>query len=404
MESILTGCILRRMQTSSAVPASVSSSANAVFKYVPKHHYHREHPRMRGTRDVNRSQTDTAFPQGSLSIAQVLTAYALLQNAFKGVKVGKIGYGSLGGGINQQDINNLCQATGCAAPSVKILEVAGGKNDPTDQDSTVEVMLDFQMIAFTIWWLTGEAAQIVAAFGPNAAGGMTAVTQALVDEGCTVISWSWGSAASGWNPAERAGLEAVFIKGVAKGVTFFAASGDNSVDDGTQARTPDYPASSLYVWAVGGTNLTVNDNGTRANEQAWGDGSPGDDGTGGGYDPTVALPAWQAGVVQGTHRGAPDSSANADPQSGYQISANGSWTVVGGTSASSPLTAAIVAVAKAFLGITTGMLTPTAYANRQSAFNDIVQGSNGDAAAPGWDDSTGNGSPNGFNFIQALCG
>lgn len=114
------------------------------------------------------------------------------------------------------------------------------------------------------------------------------------------------------------------------------------------------------------------------------------------------MPEFQSGIVPGTHRGVPDSSANADPVSGWQMSANGSWTVVGGTSAASPFTAALIGVARSYHRIEAGLLTPRLYRNRETAVNDILLGSNGDRATPGWDPATGNGSPHGPAFIDAL--
>jgi hypothetical protein len=87
------------------------------------------------------------------------------------------------------------------------------------------------------------------------------------------------------------------------------------------------------------------------------------------------------------------------------MSANGSWTVVGGTSAASPFTAALVAVARAVAkGAVSGRLTPDIYLARASACNDITTGSNGDPAVAGWDPATGLGSPAGDAFIAAITG
>jgi kumamolisin len=170
------------------------------------------------------------------------------------------------------------------------------------------------------------------------------------------------------------------------------------------------------VWAVGGTRLLVNSDGSRANEMAWGDGRPGDDGGGGGYDPSIATPSWQNGIVpsRAKGRGVPDTSANADPQSGWQIPANGSWTVVGGTSAASPFTAALIAVAYsvaakrkgvsvAEIQKTAGLLLPAIYGARATACNDITTGSDGNPAVSGWDPATGLGTPNGDGFIDAIA-
>jgi len=364
------------------------------------HHYHRVHSRLRGVR----SASSTGFPAGTLSPAQVLTAYGFKQGQYAGAAPVKLGIGSLGGGVVQADIDNAVAAWGMLAPKVTIRTVGGASSDPTaDQDSNVENMLDLLLMAFTWWWLTGTPADITIVFGPNASGGMTAVTQDLAGANVEVASWSWGSAASTWDPVERAGLAAAFEAAVAGGVTFCAASGDNSVDDGTSAPSADYPCADPCVWAVGGTYLEIATDGSRFKETAWGDGQPGDEGGGGGFDPTLPMPPYQQGIVPGSVRGVPDTAANADPNSGWQISANGSWTVVGGTSASSPFTAALIAVAKGAAQVgDEGLLTPALYAARASACSDITAGSNGDPASLGWDPATGLGSPNGPAFIDTL--
>lgn len=370
---------------------------------MPQHHYHRIHPRMRG----RRLPRAAGFPAGTLSPAQILTAYGFKQNQYAGAAPVKLGIGSLGGGVVQADIDNSVKAWGMLAPKLTVRTVGGAVNDPTsDQDSNVENMLDLiPTMAFTWWWLTGTAADITITFGPNASGGMEQVTRDLMAAGIEVGSWSWGSAASGWDPTERASLSKAFADAVAANIQFCAASGDNSVDDGTSAPSADYPCSDANVWAVGGTNLSLNADGTINVESAWGDGAPGDEGGGGGEDPTVPIPTWQQGVVPSdlTGRGVPDTAANADPNSGWQMSANGSWTVVGGTSASSPFTAALIAVSKGVAkSAGTGVTTPAVYAARATACNDITTGSDGDAAGIGWDEATGLGSPHGDGFVQGI--
>jgi kumamolisin len=353
------------------------------------HHYHQIHPRLRGVRGA------PAFPAGSLSPAQILSAYGFRQNQYAGARPIKLGIGSLGGGVVQADIDASVRAWGMLAPKLTIR----GVDDPADQNSNVENMLDIvPTMAFTWWWLTGTPADITISFGPNAAGGMEHVTRDLVAADVKVASWSWGSAASSWDPAERKSLAKAFADAAAAGVTFCAASGDNSIDDGTQAPSADYPASDPNVWAVGGTLLVPG-----VSESAWGDGKPGDSGGGGGFDPTVPTPLWQHNVGRG--RGVPDTSANADPNSGWQMSANGSWTVVGGTSAASPFTAALIAVARGLALVEPkGAIAHLVYEATFAAMRDILKGSNGDPAAPGWDPATGLGTPNGDAFIRALTG
>lgn len=367
---------------------------------MSKHHYHRVHPRLRGTLNAA-----PRLPSGTLSPAQILTAYGFKQNQYAGVAPVKLGIGSLGGGVVQEDIDNSVAAWGMKAPNLTVRTVNGATNDPTsDQDSNVENMLDLlPTMAFTWWWLTGQPADITISFGPNASGAMEAVTRDLVAAGVEVASWSWGSAASGWDPSERASLSQAFADAVSAGVCFCAAAGDNSIDDGTQAAVADYPSADPNVWAVGGTKLLISANGARASEQAWGDGAPGDEGGGGGFDLSVPTPVWQRGVVPtGSGRGVPDTSANADPNSGWQMSANGAWTAVGGTSASSPFTAALIAIARGLAKVA-GKGAAAASVYGAAATNDITLGSNGDAATPGWDPATGLGSPNGDAFIRAIA-
>jgi kumamolisin len=85
----------------------------------------------------------------------------------------------------------------------------------------------------------------------------------------------------------------------------------------------------------------------------------------------------------------PDISANADPETGYEILVYGQWQIVGGTSAAAPLFAGLFAA----IGGKRGFVSPELWAN-QSAFNDIVSGNNGQySAAKGPDPCSGVGSP-----------
>lgn len=367
------------------------------------HHYHRIHSRLQGVRLPKRIRSRD-FPAGTLSPAQVLVAYGFKQNQYAGAMPIKLGIGSLGGGVVQADIDNAVATWGMAVPKLTVRMVGGASNDPTDQNSNVENMLDLELASFAWWWLTGTPADITICFGPNASGGMQLVTDDLVAAGVQVASWSWGSAASSWDPNERAALASSFVSAVNAGVCFCAASGDNAIDDGTSAPSADYPCADPNVWAVGGTNLSIDANGNRVDEVAWGDGNPGDEGGGGGFDPTVPVPSWQQAVLStAPGRGIPDTSANADPNSGWQISANGSWTVVGGTSASSPFTAALIAVAKGMANMVgSGLTAPAVYQSSATACNDITAGSNGEPSTVGWDEATGLGSPAGDGFIQTI--
>lgn len=224
-------------------------------------------------------------------------------------------------------------------------------------------------------------------------------------------AWCGNSPGASWSGSDRSYTESKFSAGQSKGVWGFAASGDNSLDDQTSNRATDYPCSSVYIVAGGGTRLVLNADGTIKQELAWGDGNPGDAGGGGGFDPQTPRPSWQVPVIPSTYpnigRGVPDISGNADPVSGWQIVSDGQWVDVGGTSAVAPFYAGVFAAIKGamqFKGLPIpNNLVQALYAN-PAMFNDIVLGSNGDPARDGWDDSTGMGSIKGDKTVAYFLG
>jgi kumamolisin len=107
-------------------------------------------------------------------------------------------------------------------------------------------------------------------------------------------------------------------------------------------------------------------------------------------------------------RGVPDVAGNADPETGYQIMADGQMQVVGGTSAVAPLWAALIARLAQATGKRFGLIQPALYAGIEPGtavpgFHDIVSGNNGAyRAGPGWDACTGLGSPDGPALLTRL--
>jgi len=156
-----------------------------------------------------------------------------------------------------------------------------------------------------------------------------------------------------------------------------------------------YPSCSQYVVAVGGTSVATNSAGTWTGESAWSSG-------GGGNSTYVSKPAWQTGVTMtGSHRGVPDISSDADPNTGVAVYDSTSyqgysgWMVFGGTSVSSPCMAGMVNVSGLTFTSTTQFLTTlySNYLNSPSVFRDVTTGSNGFPALMGWDYATGVGTP-----------
>ncbi len=176
------------------------------------------------------------------------------------------------------------------------------------------------------------------------------------------------------------------------GVVFTVATGDS----GTGA---EYPATSKYVTAVGGTSLTRSGNARGWTESAWGSGGSGCS----AYD---AKPTWQTQSTGCTRRAEADVAAVADPNTGVAVY-NGGWAVYGGTSAAAPIVAAVYALA----GTPGATDLPAAYpyAHPGSLF-DVTGGSNGSCgtvicnAGTGWDGPTGLGTPNGTAAFAAGTG
>ncbi len=231
----------------------------------------------------------------------------------------------------------------------------------------------------------------------------------------SVVSISWGGPEAGWTRQSIQAFNNVLKSAAALGVTICAASGDNGSGDGLQdgSNHVDFPASSPYVLACGGTTLDAQAGQGIRSEVVWNDEAAGGGAGGGGVSAVFDAPPYQKGLsaaLKGggstplTKRGVPDVAGDASPTTGYQISVAGTTAVMGGTSAVAPLWAALIARINAAAGSPVGWANPKLYA-QPSAFHDITRGNNGAfAAAAGWDACTGLGSPDGKQIAAVLQG
>jgi subtilase family serine protease len=228
------------------------------------------------------------------------------------------------------------------------------------------------------------------------------------------LSCSWG-----WNPDDTAQLDPVFQEFAAQGQNLFVASGDAGAYTGSNSTDNSYPAESVYVVAVGGTDLTTNGTGGPwQSETAWIDssGGPADDG--------FAIPSWQTSIANSlnqastTIRNVPDvaAEANTDNYLCDQGSCTGDY---GGTSFAAPRWAGFLALVNQQVAANgnspLGFVNPVVYSigagtNYGNDFHDITSGNNSNGhgqsynAVVGYDLVTGWGSPNGQNLINALAG
>ena len=342
-----------------------------------------------------------ASTASSFTPPQVASLYAFPNGTGSGECVGLI---ELGGGFRPADLDAYFKSLGLTSPTVTAVSVDHAQNAPSGDANGPdgEVMLDIEVVG-----AIAPQAKIAVYFAPNTdAGFLDAITTAIHDttNKPSVISISWGSAESTWTSQAMTAMDNAFQAAATLGLSVCVAAGDNGSSDGVTdgADHVDFPASSSFALACGGTSLSASLSAIDS-EVVWNDGANGG-ATGGGISAVFARPVWQADLnaveTQGksvalTERGVPDVAGNADPETGYAVRVDGSASVIGGTSAVAPLWAALIARINALTGKPAGYLNPQLYKNPQ-ALRDITSGNNGDfAAASGWDACTGLGSPNG---------
>jgi kumamolisin len=344
----------------------------------------------------------------SYSPTQVAGFYGFPAGSGEGECVALI---ELGGGYRPADLSTYFAGLGVSAPTVVAVSVDHGTNSPTGDGNGPdgEVMLDVEVVGAIV-----PKAKIAVYFAPNTdAGFLDAITTAIHDttNKPSVISISWGGPESSWTSQAMTAMDEAFQAAAALGITVCVASGDNGSSDGVTGGGDhvDFPASSSFALACGGTSLQATQTAI-SSESVWNDGSSGG-ASGGGISSFFPLPTWQKGLsarnakgqsVALTMRGVPDVAGDADPSTGYNVRVDGSNAVIGGTSAVAPLWAALVARINAINGKPAGLLSPQLYSHA-GALRDITQGNNGDfEASAGWDACTGLGSPNGKSLSGIL--
>ncbi|KAI9838619.1 MAG: hypothetical protein M1819_004933 [Sarea resinae] len=256
--------------------------------------------------------------------------------------------------------------------------------------------------------------------GPENCGGYSATN---------VISTSYGYNEADLTPFYEERQCHEYMKLGLQGVTFLYSSGDNGVagnlgqciDPATKAYNngtsglfnPSFPPTCPYVTAVGATQVNPGSSVTDpegASEQVIY--------SGGGFSNVFSQPSYQASAIKEyyanhapsygadrynnsqTTRGYPDVAANG---ANYVVAVDGNFTLVYGTSASSPTFGSVITLIneqRISNGKNpVGFLNPTLYSHPE-VLNDITIGGNqgcgtaGFTAVEGWDPVTGLGTPN----------
>jgi subtilase family serine protease len=267
------------------------------------------------------------------------------------------------------------------------------------------------------------------------------VTKYAVDHNLgDVISQSFGENESCVDPALLEQEHQVFANATLKNITLLASAGDSGAGlfncDGTAlVQAASSPATDPLVTTVGGTELhaaryclpthgcnpAVNSvPGTYEGEIVWNESSIGIGATGGGFSVLYDEPSYQKGTIHGgKQRGEPDVSYSAAVLHGVltYLDIPGlpvRFYLFGGTSAGSPQWAAILAIAGEKAGYALGFINKAAYhigqaqSHYSASFFDVTSGNNsafgvpGFNAGPGWDATTGLGSPRADQLVNYL--
>jgi subtilase family serine protease len=313
-------------------------------------------------------------------------------------------------------------------------------------------------------------AKIVYVGAPNNYRDMDAIMNRVVDKHVAdIVTNSYGYAGEALPPGYIKPQEDTYIQAAAEGISLFFSSGDNGDETGGvpgATPSPDWPASSPWVTAVGGTSLGVSRGNARLFELGWetgrsslttSGGAPAwtapsyQYGSGGGTSRLFVQPEYQRGVVPDSialryggaaMRAVPDVSAVGDPNTGMLVGQTQTFPDgvyydeyrIGGTSLSSPLYAGMFALAVQRHG-PYGLANPALYAARSVSYDvtkaqlgtypgvvrvDFANGVDArggysytarwfDFDTPltihvrlGYDDVTGIGSPNGTAWLTAV--
>jgi subtilase family serine protease len=401
-------------------------------------------PQRTGTIDAG--CTPGSFPSAVTASAglfpnQILTAYGIDQMHSTGL----LGQGSKIAIVGEaptvaNDLNTFRNCFGFQGTSLQ--QKGNTSSKPileSSLDSQVISMVTPQLANFTLWGHSlnessddGDVLGFLQMLAQPIQG--TASGAPLPD----VISVSYGTCEPKVSPysASRTIVERQLAATASLGITTVVAAGDsgsstcakgvpaNQLTSADKAQAASWPATSPWVLAVGGTNVTLNPDNTIASSGVWNDTTyppPYNKaaGGGGGVSTFESKPSWQPSYNgQSKYRMVPDVAVFADESPGYVIVCSSavkncpsspaqSIAYIGGTSAATPLVAGMIALwdqqARQTGAPRPGFVPPLLYSLAKQApyaFLDVTLGNNQVfgglsccAAAPGFDLASGSGQP-----------
>jgi len=406
------------------IPDALKDIVQGVFGLDNRRTVKRRRQPVRGT---NAPQALSSSHPSWYVPARFATHYDFPQGDGAGQTVGLLEFA---GGYFPGDLSKFCEKAGVSMPTVTPVSTDGTSTESKD-GAEGEVMLDIEVIA----GLCPKSCIVVYFSAWTDAGMIAGLDAAMQDKtnnpGVLSISWGASEGTDIWTDQAMSQINETLKEAAYLGITVCVAAGDDGSSDGlTDGHAhADFPSSSPYVLSVGGTAI-VDFTGAAA-DVVWmeGDGLRADQGgsTGGGVSAVFPRPDWQSAIaITSVNPGAingrciPDVAANADwNASPYLLVVDGHAEANGGTSAASPLWAALIALINSQLtgGKRVGYLTPMLYqtAGAGSAptlgaagCTDVTSGNNntasvgGYSAGIGYDAASGWGTPQGKNLLAAI--
>jgi kumamolisin len=261
------------------------------------------------------------YTPGQIAVAYEFTKLYDMGFTGQGVKLGVVAAAT----YHSKDLQTFWKLFGVVRELPQAIDVM----EPVVTRNT-ETILDTQ-------WATVMApgAEVIVYQAPNNrnTGLLFAWNEAIGRGEVSVLTNSFAHREDSEPPRLRHQYDESALMGAALGITMMAASGDSA--------RPDTPGSSPYVTCVGGTRMAADGQGKVQSEIAWSLSGSGD-------AKTFDVPDWQTGVVHGTKRAMSDVALHASALYPYWILRYGQWEAHGGTSFSSPVFAAMIAVINSY--------------------------------------------------------
>lgn len=419
-----------------AIPAALSSVVQAVtnlssFKPHPRVKFRT--PQLAPRPEFTSGQTGNPFlmPRDVATVYDINPAY---NAGYAGTSQSIAVVGQ--SGVQLSDIEHFQSASGFTVKDPTLILVPGSGTSTVVSGDQAESDLDLEYseaigICATIYFVYT---------GNNQNYNVWDSIQYAVDHKVApIISDSYGICETALTSSDYSSLNVVLAQAATQGQTVLVPAGDNGSTDSygetgltiaqQEALAVDFPASSQYVTAMGGTEFPSAD--VAASNTTYWQSSSGSDvissalsyipeevwnddyavgsvaASGGGVSALTARPSWQTGVTgipSGSYRLVPDISLGVSPynagylycssdsastqiigscSNGFRDSTNKYLTVAGRTSFASPIFAGMVAILAQKLNSTgLGVVNSTLYSlaanttSYASAFHDITAGTN----------------------------